>query len=95
MCIGENVEKLEHSYIAGGDFFFFFKILFMRDTHREGEAGIQAEGEAGSMQGSRHGTRSQDSRITPGAEGSVKSLSHPGIPCWWEFITVQLLWKMD
>ena len=30
----------------------------MRDTHREAET--QAEGEAGSLQGARHGTRSQD-----------------------------------
>ena len=38
----------------------------MRDTHRERERGRpQAEGEAGSMQGARHGTRSWDSRTTP------------------------------
>ena len=53
---------------------FFLKdsiYLFMRDTQREAET--QAEGEAGSMQGVRCGTRSQDSRITPWAEP-------PGLP---------------
>ena len=49
----------------------------MRDTEREAET--QAEGESGSMQGAGHGTRSQDSRITPWAEGGAKPLSHPGI----------------
>ena len=41
-------------------FFIFFKDfihLFMRLTEREREAGTQAEGEAGSMQGARCGTR--------------------------------------
>ena len=45
---------------------FFFKdfiYLFMRDTEREAET--QAEGEAGSMQEARRGTRSRVSRITP------------------------------
>ena len=45
----------------------------MRDTHtqreREREAETQAEREAGSMQGARRGTRSQDFRTTPWAEG--------------------------
>ena len=41
----------------------------MRDTHRERGVETQAEGEAGSMQGAQCGTRSQDSRITPWAEG--------------------------
>ena len=44
------------------------------------EAETQAEGEAGSMQEARCGTRSRDSRITPWAKGSAKPLSHPGIP---------------
>ena len=45
-------------------FFVFFKIfhLFMRDTEREAET--QAEGEAGSMQEVRCGTRSRDLGIT-------------------------------
>ena len=54
----------------------------MRDTHREREreAETQAEGDAGPKQGARRGTRSWVSRITPGAEGSTKSLSHLGCP---------------
>ena len=52
--------------------------LFMRDTHRERqkEAETQAECEAGPMQGARHGTQPQVSRITPWAEGGAKPLSH-------------------
>ena len=49
-------------------FCFFFKdfiYLFMRDTERETETETQAEGEAGSLQGARCGTQSQDSRIMP------------------------------
>ena len=38
----------------------------MRDT--ETEAQTQAEGEAGAMQGVRHGNQSWDSRKTPWAE---------------------------
>ena len=38
----------------------------------------QAEGEAGSMQGTQHGTRSWVSSITPWAEGGAKPLSHTG-----------------
>ena len=58
----------------------------MRETQREAET--QAEGEAGSMQGARHGTRSQVSRITPWAEGGTKLLSHPGYPKHF------LIWKI-
>ena len=43
----------------GGDFFLKnFIYLSMRDTQREKEAQTQAEGEAGSMQEARCGTRS-------------------------------------
>ena len=49
----------------------------MRDTDM---AEIQAEGEAGSMQGARRGTRSGDPGVTPWAEGGAKPLSHPGCP---------------
>ena len=72
---------------AAHDRFFFsmidffkkdFIYLFMRDTEREAET--QAEGEAGSMQGARHGTQSRVSRITPWAEGVTKPLSHLGCP---------------
>ena len=61
---------------------FFFKILFIYswETQRKKEAETQAEGEAGSMQGARHGTWSRVSKITPRAEGSAKLLSHPGCP---------------
>ena len=48
------------------------------DIERETET--QAEGETGSMQGARSGTRSQVSRIPPWAEGSAKPLSHRGCP---------------
>ena len=41
---------------------------------------MQAEGEAGSMQGSRGGTRSWVSRITLRAEGSTKPLGHRSCP---------------
>ena len=47
-----------------------------RDTQRE--ADTQAEGEAGPMQGARHGTLSPVPRITPWAEGCAKPLRHPG-----------------
>ena len=50
----------------------------MRDTETETET--QAEGEAGSMQGAQRGTQSPVSRIRPWAEGSTKTLSHPGCP---------------
>ena len=50
----------------------------MRDTEKEREAEIQAEGEAGSTQGTRRGTQFRVSRISPWAEGSAKPLSHPG-----------------
>ena len=43
---------------------------------RERGAETQAEGEAGSMQGARHGTRSWVSRIIPWAEGGAKPLSN-------------------
>ena len=50
-------------------FFFNFKILFIHERYTHGEAETQAEGEAGYMHGARCGTRSQDSRTTPWAEG--------------------------
>ena len=63
---------------------FIFLFLFFKDftclLMREREAETQAEGEAGSMQGARHGTGSRVSRITPWAEGGTKPLSNPGCP---------------
>ena len=50
-------------------FFIIFLNLLMRDSTAE----TQAEGEAGSTQGARRGTRSQVSRIRPWAEGGAKS----------------------
>ena len=47
---------------------------------RHTEAETQAEAEAGSMQGGRHGTLSKVSRIRPWAAGGTKPLSHPGCP---------------
>ncbi|XP_077766113.1 NPC intracellular cholesterol transporter 2 isoform X6 [Canis aureus] len=52
-----------------------FIYIIMGDTEREAET--QAEGEAGSMQGARRGTRSPVSRITPWAEGGAKITEPP------------------
>ena len=41
---------------------------------------MQAEEEAGSMQEAWRGTRSQVSRIRPGAKGGAKPLGHQGCP---------------
>ena len=60
--------------------FLFFSRFYLFIHEREGEAETQAEGEAGSMQGARHGTRFQVSGVTPRAEGGAKPLSHPGCP---------------
>ena len=45
-------------------FFKDFIYLFMIDIEREREAETQAEGEAGSMQGARRRTRSQDHALS-------------------------------
>ena len=57
-------------------YIFFLKTLFIHERLTHTEAETQAEGEAGSL----HGTRSRVSRIRPWAEGSAKLLSHPGQP---------------
>ena len=70
---------------------FFFKIyLFIheRDIHRRAE--IQAEGEAGSMQGAQHGTRSRDSKITPWAEGRRSTAETPRDP-WKVLLTISTI----
>ena len=50
----------------------------MRDTQREAE--IQAEGETGSMQGVRRGTRSRGPRIMHWAEGRRSTTEPPRDP---------------
>ena len=60
--------------------FFFNLFIYDRHTVREREAETQAEGEAGSMQGARHGTRSRVSRTTPWAEGRRQTTEPPGLP---------------
>ena len=50
----------------------------MRDTEREAE--MQAEGEAGSMQGARHRTQSWGPRITPWAKGRRQTAAPPRDP---------------
>ena len=67
-------------------FYFFLRFyLFIHDRHRETETETQAEGEAGSMQGARRTTRSQDPGVTPWAEGGTKPLSHPGCPIFFSY----------
>ena len=65
----------------------------MRDTEREAET--QAEGEAGSMQGARHGTLSWVSRIMPWAKGGAKPLSHWGCPIFIYFLNFIYLFRKD
>ena len=62
-------------------FFFFLKIYLFIYSERARERQRQAEGEAGSVQEARHGTRSWVSRITPRAAGGAKPLRHWGCPC--------------
>ena len=66
MCVGTHAPKGPLSLNSFSFFLSFFKILFiffMRDTEKEAET--KAEGEAGSLQGARRGTRSQDSGSYP------------------------------
>ena len=60
----------------------------MRDTQREAET--QAEGEVGSMQGARCGTRPRDSRITPWAEGRRYTAEPPRCPRSLDFCLIFL-----
>ena len=62
----------------------------MRDTERKRKVKTQAEGEAGSMQGARCGTRSWVPRITPQASGGAQPLHHQGCPMWQWFKTQTL-----
>ena len=56
--------------------FFFFKILFIHERHKDREA----ETQAGSMKEARCGTRSQGSRIMPWAEGRCQTAEPPRDP---------------
>ena len=53
-----------------------------RERERERERGrdTQAEGEAGSMQGARHGLDPRSPGSCPGPKAGGKPLSHPGCP---------------
>ena len=59
-------------------FFKDFIYVFMRDTQIDAET--PAEGEAGSTQGARCGTRSRVCRITPWAEGRHQTSEAPRHP---------------
>ena len=77
--VQKALEKLESVYKGLENIkLLFLKIfyLFIHERHRE----AQAEGETGSMQGSRRGTRSRVSRVTSWAEGGAKPLSTQGSP---------------
>ena len=59
--------------------------IYSLETHTHTEAETQAEGETGSTQGARRGTRSRVSRISPWTNGGAKPLSHPGSPVAYSF----------
>ena len=60
-------------------FFFFLRFyLFIHERHRKAET--QAEGEAGSLQGARCSTQSQDPGIMTQSKAEVQPLSHPDAP---------------
>ena len=66
--------------------FLFFKVhmtLFIRDRQREVET--QAEGEAGSLWGFWHGTRSQDPRIMTWDKGRHSTTEPPQCSYTWTF----------
>ena len=67
-----------------------FIYLFMRDTHREAET--QAEGAAGSLQGTRCGTQSRVSRITPWAKGRCSTAEPPRLPQQQAFVEASDIW---
>ena len=64
--------------------YFFLRLLFINSWKTQRAAEKQAEGEAGSLQGARCGTRSQDPGVTPWAEGrhpTAEPPRHPLEPC--------------
>ena len=72
-----HIEAAIHTFPHLSFFFLRFH-LFIHERHRE-ERPRQRE-KAGSMQGARRGTRSQDSRITPWAEGRRSTRATWGPP---------------
>ena len=60
-----------------------FIYLFRRDNEIETET--QAEGEAGSMQGARRGTRSRIPGSRPEPKADTQPLNHPSIPVFSDF----------
>ena len=67
-----------HAFLK--DFIYLFKTDRERERETETETETETQEEGGPMQGARHGTPSQVSRIAPQAEGSVKPLGHRGCP---------------
>ena len=62
-----------HTFINSPFIFFFLRFyLFIHET--------QAEGEAGSLQGARCGTRSLTLGSRPEPNAVAQPLSHPGVP---------------
>ena len=74
----------------------FFKrfYLFIHERHKEREAEIQAEGEAGSRQGARHETQSQVSRIMPWNKGRCSTAEPSRCPQIEVFLTIYLMHLM-
>ena len=73
-------DSMRREGLADSFSFLFFKdciYLFMRDTERGRDTG---RGEAGSMQGARCGTQSQDPRVMTWAQGRCSTMEPPGIP---------------
>ena len=88
----------KHNYV---DLWLLFLIFYLfiysweTQSEREREAVTQAEGEAGSMQGAWHGTRSWNSRIMPWAEGRHSTAEPPGRPyvCVLNRVRTHAVWK--
>ena len=75
-CFLYNLKPiLNFSFLKKMILFFY---LFTRDTETEAET--QAEGEAGSLQGPRCGTQSQDPGSRPEPKTDAQPLSHPDAP---------------
>ena len=81
-------EPVKLSYSIAGFFKRFY--LFIHERHTQGEADTQAKGEAGSMQGARCVTRSQNSRITAWGKGrrsTTEPPRHPSIAVFENYFT--------